>query len=336
MNRASVISVIVLSSCSQEVGISEGAPVWPSSVAPPLPERTQTDTILQVTTPRVDILWMIDNSCSMSDNQRQLTDNVPSFMQFFIGSGLDYHVGVTSSDIISSDYPGSSGTLVVKNGSKYVEPDSPDPLGLFISMASLGTTGRFPERGLGATYLALEVKRDTTNDGFYRDEAALHTIIISDEPDYTQDSTITQPEFVDWYDGLKPRDQRTFSSIIDPGRGSRYSNTAEQIGGIVWSLNEGGWAQVLEQLGLQAAGLQQEYFLSHVPVPGTITVKVEEVASSAEFAFTEAVLDPTTGEFVGDWTYSATRNSITFLDYIPGALAEVTIQYTLAAAIDLD
>jgi hypothetical protein len=336
MYRTSLIWGIVLSGCAQEIGISEGAPVWPSSAPPPVPPETHTDTILQVTTPRVDILWMIDNSCSMSDNQQQLTANTPSFMQFFIGSGLDYHVGITSSDTISSNYPGSSGTLVMKNGYKYIDSDSADPLELFISMASLGTTGRFPERGLGATYLALEEKRETINDGFYRDEAALHTIIISDEPDYTEDHVITQPEYVDWYDGLKPRDERTFSAIIDPARGDRYRNTAEQIGGIVWSLNEGSWAQVLEQLGLQAAGLQQEYFLSHVPVPGSITVKVKEVTTSAEFAFTEAQPDPVTGELTGDWVYSEGRNSITFLDYIPGSLAEVSITYTLAASTGID
>jgi hypothetical protein len=336
MSRTPVICGIVLSSCTQEIGISEGAPVWPSSAPPPVAAQTHTDTILQVTTPRVDILWMIDNSCSMSDNQQELTANVPSFMQFFIGSGLDYHVGVTSSDIISNNYSGSSGSLVEKGGYKYIDSDAPDPLGLFVAMASLGTTGRFPERGLGATYLALEIKRDTVNAGFYRDESALHTIIISDEPDYTEASTITQPEFVDWYDGLKPRDERTFSAIIDPNVGDRYRDTAVQIGGILWSLNDGQWAQVLQQLGLQAAGLQQEYFLSHLPVPGTISVKVQEVETSALFEFTEALLDPTTGELVGDWVYSDARNSITFLEYIPGALSEVNITYTLAATTGTD
>ncbi|HEX4936291.1 MAG TPA: hypothetical protein VFV33_24085, partial [Gemmatimonadaceae bacterium] len=188
MARFEAAAACLAFGCGIESGFADDIPQWPDSIPPPVADVNRTDEIVQVSTPQVDILWMVDNSCSMSNEQSDLTENFPFFMDFFVGSGLDYHVGVTSSDIIRDDYSGSDGTLVVRRGVKYIETDTPDPIGLFTEMATLGTSGAFPEKGLGGTYLCLEEKRDTTNAGFYRNEAALHTIIISDEPDFTDAS----------------------------------------------------------------------------------------------------------------------------------------------------
>ncbi len=315
--------ILVATGCGIENDFGFDIPVWPDNSPPDVGGVTQTDVMVQVTTPQVDILWMVDNSCSMSNEQTELTQNFPFFMDFFVGSGLDYHVAVTSSDIISSNYPGSSGTLVIKQGLTYIDPDTPNPTALFTQMANLGTTGRFPERGLGATYLALEIKRNTTNAGFYREKSALHTIVISDEPDFTEASTITQPEYVDWYRGLKPeKDDRTFSAIIDPNRGTDYSNTVNQVeNGILWSLSDGNWPGVLEQLGLQASGYKREFFLSRLPVPGTIDVTVE-TPTGAILEFEEST----------DWTYDELRNSVQFNEYYPDSLAKVRLNYDVLAA----
>lgn len=318
VNR-SIVVALTLAACSSEQNFIRDIQEYPNSVAPPLRDAEVTDTIVQVSTPRVDILWMVDNSCSMSNEQDELAANFPFFMDYFLGSGLDYHIGVTSSDTISDNYPGSSGTLVEKNGYKYIEPTAPEQVALFVAMASLGTTGRFPERGLGGTYLALEVERDRANAGFYRDEAALHTICISDEPDFTQ--IISQPEYEDWYDGLKPEEERTFSAIIDPNRGTDYVVTAQGIGGIVWSLSDQNWPQVLELLGLQAAGLKREYFLSQLPVRDTIRIEVEN-ENGAVYDFAIDV----------DFSYDTFRNSVTFFEFIPDASSTVRITYVVLAS----
>src|SRR5688500_6214299 len=100
MYRSALLAAVLATGCTIENRFAEGPPEWPHSVAPPIPGVTQTDSIVQVTTPKVDILWMVDNSCSMYNEQADLTENFPYFMEFFLGSGLDYHVGVVSSDII--------------------------------------------------------------------------------------------------------------------------------------------------------------------------------------------------------------------------------------------
>jgi hypothetical protein len=88
----------------------------------------------------------------------------------------------------------------------------------------------------------------------------------------------------------------------------------------VWSIVRDDWATLLDQLGAQAAGLKREYFLSRLPVEETITVEVE----TAEGAI--AAFDP-----VEDWTYDESRNSITFVEYIPASLSTVIITYTVAS-----
>ncbi len=103
---------------------------------------------------------------------------------------------------------------------------------------------------------------------------------------------------------------------------------ASEIGGILWDIQRDDWAALLDQLGAQAAGLQREYFLFAAPVIGTIEVQVADNGNVLEF-FESAVVDPPDG----DWTYSESRNSITFLEYMPGAGSKVMIDYELASAI---
>lgn len=329
--------------CSIENGLGDQLPEFGAINAPPVENVQQEDRIVQVTTPMVDILWTIDNSGSMYDEQQDLTAAFPAFMAYFLDSGLDYHIGVTSTDI-DNNTNGSKGKLVTIAGTKYIDVDTLDPMGMFSQMAQLGTNGSSSEKGIGATYKCLEELRDTANAGFYRDESAIHTIVISDEPDSTSTALISQPEFVEWYDNLKPEaDMRSFSAIVNMQVGTKYKNSALAIGGIVWDITQTDWPQLLERLGVQAAGLKREYFLSQLPVPGTLVVSIDDV-SGAHLEFSECDVDPVTGEpYVDpetgaptdpdcDYTYDANRNSVTFVTFIPNPLSTVIMTYTLLAS----
>lgn len=275
------------------------------------------DRVLQTTTPQADILWMIDNSCSMGNEQDELTQNFPFFMNFFLGSGLDYHIAVTTSDTISNDYPGAAGTLTRAGPTRFITPETDNAVATFQNLANVGVNGTYPERGVHGVFLALEVKADL-NEDFIRDDAALHTICISDERDYTLDSVITLPEFIDWYDGIKPTiPERTFSAIVS-NQGERYAQVSEAIGGIKWNLTDDDWPELLQQLGLTASGFQQEYFLSQPPIESTIQVEVETPDGAVK------QYDP-----IIDFTYDGARNSITFVEEVPTELSIVRITYQL-------
>ena len=51
--------------------------------------------MLQTTVQAVDVLWVVDTSCSMAQEQTQLAENFEGFMTHFLDSGLDYHIGVS-------------------------------------------------------------------------------------------------------------------------------------------------------------------------------------------------------------------------------------------------
>jgi hypothetical protein len=291
----------------------------------PLEEQIRTEKLVQTPTPAVDVLWVIDNSGSMADEQSALTTNFPSFMQYFLGSGLDYHIGVISTDM---DVNGESGKLQDAGDALWIDVDTQFPEDVFADTASMGVNGSGDEQGIGAAWTALEVKADTYNAGFQRTEAALHVIVISDENDHTNGDPVTVNEFGGYLANLKlGSDMVTFNSIVNkPGccdgllsldeqAGEDYIAVTDFVGGIMWDIRNENWVQLLTQLGAQAAGLKREFYLAALPVPGSIVVWVEE--DGVAFSFDEGT----------DWTYDAQRNSITFLSYIPNPLAEVYIEY---------
>ncbi|MEZ4238654.1 MAG: hypothetical protein R3F59_21380 [Myxococcota bacterium] len=238
-----------------DYGYDNNIKEYPDSLVAPLEPTQQEDRILQVTTPQVDVMWTIDNSCSMADEQDELAENFPLFINYFVGSGLDYHIGVTSTDIDRKTGNGNDGKLRMAGGVTFIDNHTPLAEDVFSSMARMGTSGSGSEKGLGATFKALEEKRDTANVGFYRDDASIHTVVISDERDQTPSNIISANEFIDWYDGLKrSNDDRTFSCIVTMSgfdRGTAYLNTTAAIGGISWDITDDDWSEVLERLGIQ-------------------------------------------------------------------------------------
>ncbi|MCA9493145.1 MAG: hypothetical protein KC621_24610 [Myxococcales bacterium] len=332
--RRNLVMVLALVGCKSEVDLLQELP----DVAVPnhvdIEDTEHTDAIVQVTTPRVDVLWTIDNSCSMSNEQDNLAENFPFFMDYFEGSGLDFHVGVVSTDL---DNPNQNGKLQSGgSGYKYIDIDTASPITVFQMMATMGTFGSGNEKGLGASFRALEENRDTFNAGFYRDEASINNIVISDEADHTPAAIITQPEFIDWYDGLKREtDMRSFSCIVTMngyGAGTAYMGVTNQIGGIIWDIESEDWSDVLERLGIQASGLKREYFLSQLPVESSILVNVEDV-TGALLEFVPAEFDDTGAWLSGDYTYNPTRNSVSFVTYIPNALSTILITYTVESKL---
>lgn len=333
--------------CASENNFSQDLLDFPSSKPKALENPTVTDRIVQVTTPKVDVLFVIDNSCSMDPHQNNLAENFPSFMKTFTGSGLDYHIGVTSTDTnltgvcASSRDPALNGKLNTYQGMRWIDDSITEPGLIFQGLALLGSGGSGCERGLGATYRALEDQWEY-NDGFYREDAAIHTVIVSDEPDQTEDESpaiITLREFEDWYDGLKGEvDDRTFNTVVCTEVGSdgaancgsvadRYMQVTENIGGLTWDILDESFGILLDELGLLAAGLKVEYFLSNVPVPETIEVSRITPAGGISF-YTQGP-----EESGADYYFDDVRNSIVFYTEVPDPLDTIEITYVPLASV---
>jgi hypothetical protein len=67
------------------------------------------DTYFQTSLQKnVDILFLIDNSPSMTPIQSAVAENIPRFIQAIDRTGADYHVAIASSDVGTQTMPGAS------------------------------------------------------------------------------------------------------------------------------------------------------------------------------------------------------------------------------------
>jgi hypothetical protein len=290
--------------------------VVPHVYVPPSAEHV--DAFTQVTAPKVDVLWVVDNSSSMEEEADKLTYNFPLFIDYFIDSGLDWHVGVVSTNM---EMAGHKGQLLEASGFAWIDPLTPDPAAVFAQMVPCYPGVSHEESGRAAVYATLEELVDTVNQGFLRDDSTLHVIVISDEDDHSV--APDKGEFVAWYENLRSEPEtRTFSAItgleLCPNvneLGTDYVDVTQAIGGSLWSICEADWAPVLDEIGLNASSLSTEFFLSRLPVPETINVTVTEPDQLPLTLSTDA------------WVYNESRNSIRFLAFVPSPLARVEIRF---------
>ena len=99
-------SLLALAACDQEYNISSNPDAFGEANPAKLETPTRTDRVLQITSPEVDVLWVVDNSCSMSEEQAAIAANFPLFMEYFLDSALDYHIGVVSTDMDDRNHQG--------------------------------------------------------------------------------------------------------------------------------------------------------------------------------------------------------------------------------------
>ena len=171
-------------------------------------------------TNRVDVLWVVDNSSSMLDEQAQLGREFASFVDALSLLGADVHLAAVSTDISEGGtFRRGPGDVIAKGcfsppddlatcgqrdpvlrTSDYkVDPNDPgsaiDAARLAADFRCLGQTGDCGEpieMGLDAVRLALSPESLAgPNQGFLRDDAYLVVIVLSDEDDCSQNGAST-------------------------------------------------------------------------------------------------------------------------------------------------
>lgn len=175
---------------------------------------------------KLDLLFMIDDSASMSPLQVQMTASLPAFMDTLkhLPGGLpDLHLGVISSDlgagrsIVSgcSAIGGDQGAFLTKSlnpvgcevPSGHYLVDGPggknfagDIADAFSCIALLGQNGCGFESQLGSIAQALEATAPgRINEGFLRDDALLGIVLLTNEDDCSapSDSALFDPNMTD-------------------------------------------------------------------------------------------------------------------------------------------
>jgi hypothetical protein len=195
------------------VSLATACQSHPLATPQPRP-TTESDQVFEVVpVPELDLLFMIDNSRSMAEEQKTLRENFPLFMRELaaIPGGLpDLHLAVISSDVgaggltVDSCQPGGQrGRFLVKDGCGLdasrehfltVAGERQNFTGelaaAFSCIANLGTGGCGYEHQLQAVRLALS-DLNPENAGFLRPDAHLAIVILTDEDDCSGDPDAT-------------------------------------------------------------------------------------------------------------------------------------------------
>lgn len=251
----------------------------------------------------LDVLFVVDDSCSMADNQARLADEFALALPALFGRDLDLHAGVVTTDM---DSPSRSGELVEVAGLRWVDPGTPDAAAVFSRMAQPGTSGSGTEKGIGAIHAALHLHADTVNAGFQREGASLAVVVVSDENDYTPNTDISMAEFVDWFVAARTAPASTvLHAIVNPPGGGpvnpvggRYLQVADQTGGAMVDINAPDWSEVFDRLASDM-GASAGMVLSAPTERGAIEVwwvPADQEPELLDFAFEPAenrvVVDP--------------------------------------------
>jgi hypothetical protein len=280
-------------------------------------EDNQTDVFNQNSTPAADILFVVDDSCSMGEEQQSLSSNFRTFINWAIRLSVDYHIGVTTTDTTSRLFAAGclkKGKDALGKEHRFISLTTADPIGVFDQMVKVGTRGSAIERGLEAAHKALTTPTKDNplcNLGFYRETASLSLVFVSDEEDQ---SPLSESFYLNFFRNLKGSrnvDLIRASAVVGPppsgcsnpgtGRatsGSRYWRTADALRGEKASICDADWSNTLNRIGAISFGLRDQFFLTRTPEPPTIQVKVNGIVIAQSSA--------------NGWTYDAASNSILF------------------------
>ncbi len=287
-----------------------------------------TDRFTQTTGQDVDVLFVVDNSGSMDEEQSNLATNFQSFIQAASTWHNDYHIGVTSTDLEAD-----SGRLIAGAvADRFVTAAN---FAAFANNVRLGTNGSGDEKGLATAQAALSLPNtgDSStacstdgdcaapekcvanfcggrNRGFMRPDAALEIVFVSDEEDSSPGDLNFYINFFKSIKGFYNTNLMHAHAIVGdvPGgcssgagsaaAGQRYVAVAQATGGSVVSICDANFAAGLASIGNIAFGLRKQFFLARLPDPSTITVKVANVACA--------------GAAGANWVYDGDSNSVVF------------------------
>ncbi len=239
------------------------------------------DTFVQGGGPMdVDILWVIDDSGTMNEEQALIHGGLQPFVDALLESQLGFHLGVITTSV--SD-PSSAGVL--RGDVPVMTRETPSLLTALEDAADVGISGDRDERGFDAIVEALSESRlSNENAGFRRDDAELAIVVFSDEDDksvedpagmrqWLDDASFGLPYSFSALVGDEPAGCASSTGAADPG--SRYIELVEGTEGELESICVDDLAPFMQRLIGRISHQRDTFRLSNIPDPPSIEVEVE-------------------------------------------------------------
>ncbi|WP_373045836.1 choice-of-anchor D domain-containing protein [Vulgatibacter sp.] len=303
--------------------------------------NTRTDSFQQAERSSVDVLFVIDNSGSMMEEQQAVGEAFDDFINYAVAQGIDYHIGVTTTGITPSGGGwaacpggvdgGEGGRLfpATNERARYLTPTTPNAVAVFQANVQVGVC-HWWEEGLEAAYRAVSTplvdnadapNTSLSNDGnlgFYRPDARLSVIIVTDEDDHSDKEPSFYVNFFRNLKGAANADRVTVHGVLGngcstaSGNGDRYSQVIAATGGTTESICTTDWGRSLVNLAQETFGFSLRFPLTGTPT-GAVTVRVD-------------------GRIVNSgWTYDGATNSVVFTETTaPAPGSSIDISYTPA------
>jgi hypothetical protein len=268
-----------------------------------------------------DVLVVLDDSCSMSEEQAALVDNLSAVFGFAFDAGVDFHFGVTTTDNDGA----WAGELRDAGVGRFVTHTTRGFALRYADLVLAGVNGSGIESGLATGLKALTPPRTTTfpNAGFLRQDAALGVWFVSDAPDQ---SPLPAGVYGEAIRALKADPNRLsvngllslqtspppqcLNDGVDVGR---YAPLVQSTDGVVEDLCPVSWTASLERITELLFGRRQRWTLFTAVDPGMpVSVTIDGVAVPQ---------GPTT------WSWDAMANAVRFTRVrapLPGQQVVVT------------
>ncbi len=255
---------------------------------------------------KVDILIVIDNSGSMSFEQKNMADRMGRFLSII--RGLDWQIGVTTTDPrTGTSVVGGDGRLLefFESPGQYVIDSTLDET---VAQRKLSQTvqrkevGSGLEQGINAAYRAVERAISTTitpnhNARLFRPGARFATVLISDEDesatamrnDPTNLINFVTSSFVEnksfsFHSIITRPDDKVCLDGEGASYGNRYKTITQLTGGILGSVCEMDYSSQVEGIANSIRNLLKTLTLTCVPIAGRpIEISINGQAYTAPF-----------------------------------------------------
>ncbi len=262
------------------------------------------DVYEQPKVPAADILFVIDDSSSMADEQSALATYGSRLVSTLDDSTTRWQIAV-----ITTSSPTLRGPLITR--------DLPNALDEFEKQIMPGTGGAHDEKGIEMAYEALHGPVGPGTP-FLRDGAKLIVIFVSDEEE--QSDLVDPWDAAAYFQTIKdPRMvlAHSVTALVGDGctvesYGTRYAELTSVVGGLRMSICSD-WSSIVDDLADSAVFELDRFQLSRPPRADTIEVTVDG--------------HPATG-----WAYDEIENQVVFEEYaIPEGGSQVAITYEIGA-----
>ena len=263
---------------------------------------------------KLDILWVVDNSGSMHDEQKALGDNFNQFISDFAQKDIDFQMAITTTDT-SHSYAGHArpSSIELLNTNKLKE-DKNQFIQDFKNLIMVGTHGSGYEKGI----LASEKFTQRYHNSFLREDAFFIIVYVSDEEDQSPQSVAKHLESISSHKQNKGfvKAYSIVNMVKTPSNSNgliydykRYKEISDSTNGKVAHIKDD-FSKTLKEMGTQIADLSNSFPLSQLPYNNHITIKVNN-------------------QVVTDWSYDSTSNTITFADNaIPSNGSAIEVHYS--------